>query len=47
MYNDYSRYDFNLFEEEVKRVYRDKHFEEDLEKAFQLGVHVAKAAPGK
>ena len=27
---DYSRYDFNLFTEEEKRVYRDSHFDEDL-----------------
>jgi len=36
-FNDYSRYDFNLFSEEYKRKYRDEHFEVDLKNAYELG----------
>ena len=36
-FNDYSRYDFNLFSEEEKRRYRDEHFETDLKNAYELG----------
>ena len=46
-FNDYSRYEMNLFDPEAKKAYRDAHFEEDLEKAYQLGVRVAKAAIGE
>lgn len=43
-FNDYSRYDFNLFSEEDKRRYRDEHFDIDLHNAFELGQRlVAKA----
>ena len=38
---DYSRYNFNLFDEAEKRKYRDEHFAEDLEKAYQLGKRLA------
>lgn len=43
-FHDYSRYDMNLFQEEEKRKYRDEHFEKDLEKAYQLGKHLAEKA---
>ena len=36
-FNDYSRYDFNLFSEEDKRKYRDEHFDIDLNNAYELG----------
>ena len=36
-FNDYSRYDFNLFSEEDKRKYRDEHFAIDLQYAYELG----------
>ena len=37
LFNDYSRYDFNLFSEEEKRRYRDEHFAIDLQNAHDLG----------
>ncbi|MBQ7502150.1 flavodoxin family protein [bacterium] len=43
-FSDYSRYDMNLFNEADKRAYRDAHFDKDLEKAYQLGVNLAKKA---
>ena len=45
-FNDYSRYEANMFSEEVKRKYRDEHFEIDLKNAYNLGqrlVNMAKA----
>ena len=36
-FNDYSRYDFNLFSEDDKRRYRDEHFATDLQNAYELG----------
>lgn len=43
-FGDYSRYDLTLFDEEAKRRYRDAHFEEDLKRAYDLGVRVAERA---
>ena len=43
-FRDYSKYEFNLFDEEEKRAYRDAHFEEDLQNAYDLGVRIAKRA---
>lgn len=43
-FSDYSRYDFNLFDEEEKRIYREEHFETDLENAFRLGKRLVEAA---
>ena len=43
-FNDYSRYDFNLFSEEDKRKYRDEHFETDLQNAYELGKRLVKKA---
>ena len=43
-FRDYSKYEFNLFDEAEKRAYRDAHFEEDLQAAYDLGVRIAKRA---
>ena len=43
-FKDYSRYEMNLFDEAEKRAYRDAHFEEDLEKAYKLGVRLTEKA---
>lgn len=43
-FNDYSRYDFNLFSEEDKRKYRDEHFKIDLQNAFELGKRLVEKA---
>lgn len=43
-FRDYSKYDFNLFDEEDKRRYRDEHFETDLKNAYEMGVSLAKRA---
>lgn len=43
-FNDYSKYDFNLFSEEDKRRYRDEHFPTDLENARQLGKRLVEKA---
>lgn len=40
-FNDYSRYDFNLFSEEDKRKYRDEHYDIDLKNAYELGKRLA------
>lgn len=43
-FNDYSRYDFTLFSEEEKRQYRDAHWQEDLQNAFELGRRLVELA---
>ena len=43
-FNDYSRYDFNLFREEDKRKYRDEHFAVDLQNAYDLGRRLTEKA---
>lgn len=43
-FNDYSRYDFNLFSEEDKRKYRDEHFGIDLQNAYELGRRLVEKA---
>lgn len=43
-FNDYSRYDFNLFSEEDKRRYRDEHFAIDLQNAHDLGKRLVEKA---
>ena len=40
-YNDYSRYELAGFSEEVKRQWRDAHWKEDLQKAFDTGRKMA------
>ena len=39
-FNDYSRYEFNLFSEEDKRKYRDEHYDLDLKNAYELGIRL-------
>ena len=36
-FNDYSRYDINMFDEAKKREHRDKQFPIDLDNAYNLG----------
>ena len=43
-FNDYSRYDFNLFSEEDKRRYRDEHFATNLQNARNLGHRLVEMA---
>lgn len=43
-FNDYSRYDINLFSEEDKRRYRDEHFATDLQNARNLGRRLVEMA---
>ena len=43
-FNDYSRYDFTLFDEADKRKYRDEHFSIDLQNAFDLGKRLVEKA---
>ena len=38
---DYSRFELAGFYEEAKRQYRDEHWEEDLQKAFDAGRRMA------
>ncbi len=38
---NYDRYELAGFSEEAKRKYRDAHWEEDLQKAFEAGKHMA------
>ena len=40
-FNDYSRYDCNMFPEEAKRKHRDEQFPKDLEAAYELGKRMA------
>lgn len=39
--NDYGRYELAGFSEEAKRQWRDAHWEEDLQKAFEAGRQMA------
>ena len=38
---DYSRYELAGFSEEAKRKYREEHWDEDLQKAFEAGKRMA------
>ncbi len=40
---DYSRYELAGFSEEAKRKYREEHWQEDLQKAFEAGKRMAQA----
>ena len=40
---DYDRYELAGFSEEAKRQWRDTHWEEDLQKAFEAGCQMATA----
>ena len=46
-FNDYSRYDANMFSEEDKAKYKEEHFPEDLQKAYELGKRLVEKASGK
>lgn len=41
-YNDYSKYEGNIFDENKKREHRDKQFPIDLQKAYYLGKNLTK-----
>ena len=43
-FNDYDRYDVNMFPEEMKRQHRDRHFPVDLQRAYELGKRLAEKA---
>ena len=43
-FSDYSRYAMTVFKEEDKRKYRDEHFPQDLEDAYELGKRLVKKA---
>ena len=38
---DYGRFELGGFSEEAKRRYRDEHWEEDLQRAFEAGKRMA------
>lgn len=40
---NYDRYELAGFSEEAKRKYREEHWEEDLQKAFDAGKRMAEA----
>lgn len=40
---DYSRFELAGFSEDMKRQYRDEHWEEDLQKAFDAGKRMAES----
>ncbi|MBO7586924.1 MAG: hypothetical protein J6T13_07070, partial [Bacteroidales bacterium] len=40
---NYDRYELAGFSEEAKRKYREEHWEEDLQKAFEAGKRMAGA----
>ena len=43
-FNDYSRYNCNMFPEEFKAKQRDEHFPVDLQNAHDLGKRLAEMA---
>lgn len=43
---DYSRYELGGFSEEAKRRYREEHWEEDLQKAYDAGRRMAETIIG-
>lgn len=44
---NYDRYELAGFDEEAKRKYREEHWEEDLQAAFDAGRRMAEMAKGK
>ena len=42
--NDYSKYNWTMFNPEAKKIRHEEVFLKDLEKAFALGAEVAKKA---
>ncbi|MBR1635523.1 MAG: flavodoxin family protein [Lachnospiraceae bacterium] len=45
-FNNYDRYDVNMFKEEAKRKQRDEQFPKDEQAAYELGVRLAQKAIG-
>ena len=43
-FSDYSRYAVTMFKEEEKSKYRDEHFEQDLQNAYELGKRLVNKA---
>ena len=43
-FDDYSQMQFDMFREEDKRAYRDAHFQEDLDRAKDLGSRLVEEA---
>ena len=41
--NDYNRFELGGFSEEAKRQYRDEHWQEDLQKAYDAGRRMAES----
>ena len=39
--NDYNRFELGGFSEEAKRQYRDEHWQNDLQKAYEAGRRMA------
>lgn len=46
-FSNYSRYDVNMFPEEMKRKQRDEYFPVDLQNAYELGKQLAAEAEEK
>ena len=43
-FNDYSRYEANMFDGGAKAKYKEEHFPEDLQKAYGLGKRLVEKA---
>jgi len=43
-FNDYSRYEANMFNGNAKAKYKEEHFPEDLQKAYELGKRLVEKA---
>ena len=43
-FRDYSKYEANMFSEEVKKKYQDEHFAIDLQNAYDLGKRLVEKA---
>ncbi len=44
---NYDRFELASFSEEAKRQYREEHWEQDLQKAFEAGRHMAESILAK
>ena len=45
-FNDYSRYEANMFDGGLKAKYKSEHFEQDLQNAYELGKRLVNKAAG-
>lgn len=43
-FNDYSQYESSVFNEAEKKAYRQEHWEQDLQQAYELGQELVKEA---